>query len=323
MVEKVLTIGIPTYNGALRISSTLDSMLAQVSEIDRALIEILVSDNCSTDGTYELVEGYKEKFPDLINVFRNESNVGYDRNVDLLFKRAKSQYVWAIGDDDIVNSSALVQIMQFLNSSGTRCDLIHVGGTSEEALQENKFCNQDGNEFLLSSSFRSGWLSSTIFKAAKWNSIDTTRFFGTNWIHYEMVIQIAVDCYSFIFCKPMIVEDDQYEKTWGHGGEFLLIGLDLVEIFQKMKTLRYKYFCRRAALRVIKGSYPQQIIKARVQGLPIDLPLIKRFAKNFYTFPSFWICDLPFLLCPKWICRLVYSMRYLTKGSLSKKVFPS
>lgn len=55
MEDKLLTIAIPTYNGARTIASMLNILLPQVDE----RVEVLVSDNCSTDNTVEIWRGWR------------------------------------------------------------------------------------------------------------------------------------------------------------------------------------------------------------------------------------------------------------------------
>lgn len=99
-MKKILTIGIPTYNGAPHIRETLDSILSQDPNILDSKVEILISDNASTDETELIVREYSSKHPNLIRYSKNEINIGFDRNLDMLFKKANGAYVWLMGDDD-------------------------------------------------------------------------------------------------------------------------------------------------------------------------------------------------------------------------------
>jgi len=53
-----LTIAIPTYNGARYIREALDSIISQLDDIDEE-VEIVISDNASTDQTPEIIENYR------------------------------------------------------------------------------------------------------------------------------------------------------------------------------------------------------------------------------------------------------------------------
>ena len=50
----LVTIGMPTYNGARYLAQSLDSLLGQ----DYPNWELLISDNCSTDETERIARSY-------------------------------------------------------------------------------------------------------------------------------------------------------------------------------------------------------------------------------------------------------------------------
>ena len=53
-MEKILTVAIPTYNRAKYLDLLLSGLLSQVEDL-RGWVDIVISDNCSTDGTREVV----------------------------------------------------------------------------------------------------------------------------------------------------------------------------------------------------------------------------------------------------------------------------
>ncbi len=73
----------------------LDSLLAQTYDN----LEILVSDNHSTDRTYEICKEYQEK-DSRVSVCRNKSNVGIVENFRIVYRKARGEFfMWAAGDD--------------------------------------------------------------------------------------------------------------------------------------------------------------------------------------------------------------------------------
>ncbi len=61
------------YNQAPFIRQALDSVLAQRADFD---VEILVVEDCSTDGTREIALEYSVAHPDKIRLFLSEVNLG-------------------------------------------------------------------------------------------------------------------------------------------------------------------------------------------------------------------------------------------------------
>lgn len=85
MSQYLISICIPTYNRAPYLKKCLDSLVCQ-PEFQQGLVEIVISDNASTDGTAELVKRYQSRYDD-IRYFRNEKNYGF-QNLGFAVARA-------------------------------------------------------------------------------------------------------------------------------------------------------------------------------------------------------------------------------------------
>src|SRR5258705_7168898 len=109
----LLTIAVPTYNR----SSFLDELLSCLFEqcMSDAQVELLVSDNASTDETSAIVTGYIDRGLQ-IRYLRNNSNIGADANFMQCFDKALGKYVWLIGDDDLVVPGAVGKIVSYLRA---------------------------------------------------------------------------------------------------------------------------------------------------------------------------------------------------------------
>jgi glycosyltransferase involved in cell wall biosynthesis len=308
----VLTIGIPTYNGAGHIEQVIDSVLSQLTYIDKYSIEILINDNASDDHVWKIANTYKKIWPKLFYIYRNEVNVGYDRNVDLIFKRARGIFIWTLADDDIVSPGAIKKILSVLNFH-PEVNLLFVGGTPNlNSLNEGVICH-DGNTFFKQSAFRSGGISGNIIAKSAWNAVDVSKYFDTGWVHFGVVIEVASRSTSYIFNEALETEISGLHKKWAVKGLHLIIGLQLVELFKNMVPLGYSDECIRAARLLIKRNYYRQICKAKAEGLAINFKSIRRFIDAYYMFPSFWMIDLPMLLMPRKLCWLIYRTYILMK----------
>jgi glycosyltransferase involved in cell wall biosynthesis len=314
MTQIKLTIGIPTFNGAKHIEQTIDSVLSQLEDIDPSIIEILISDNSSEDHVWQIATSYKEKFPTIFSIFRNEVNVGYDRNIDLIFKRANGLYVWTLADDDIVSPDAIKQILTILTLH-SEVNLLFVGGIPNLIGQKDNFICKDGNAFFSKTGFRNGGVSSNILKKSAWNSVNVATYFDTGWIHFGVVLEVASNSASYVFREALESEIPGVSKKWGLNGTHLLVGLDLVQIFQGMGRLGYDEECIRKAHWLIKCNYHRKICKAKAEGLTVDFILIRRFIKLYNGFPSFWLIDLPLLLMPQKLSWLLYQGYRLIRSS--------
>lgn len=99
-----------TYNHRPYIERALLSALTQETSFE---VEVIVADDCSTDGTADIVESVKERFPDL-RVLRHEANVGPTRNFLALHDAARGEFVAHMDGDDFWGPGKLEAQVRFL-----------------------------------------------------------------------------------------------------------------------------------------------------------------------------------------------------------------
>jgi glycosyltransferase involved in cell wall biosynthesis len=92
----LVSICIPAYNAGKYIAETLRSLCGQTYKN----IEIIVSDNASTDNTGDIVKKFAEN-DKKIKYFRNEANVGYVKNIRAAVEKASSETIAIYHADDI------------------------------------------------------------------------------------------------------------------------------------------------------------------------------------------------------------------------------
>ncbi len=110
----LLSIAIPTYNRNRFLQELLDSLLPQISP--EMPIELIISDNCSTDETEAAVRDLMKKGHS-INYLRNGVNIGPDANFLRCFEAASGSYVWILGDDDILLEGIISKLLYLLSSN--------------------------------------------------------------------------------------------------------------------------------------------------------------------------------------------------------------
>ncbi|MGO8822857.1 MAG: glycosyltransferase [Desulfomonilaceae bacterium] len=97
-----VAIGLPVYNGEKYLAESIESVLAQ----DFGDFDFLISDNCSTDFTWDLCNNYADK-DKRIRLNRNEKNLGAIPNFQLVLNRTKSKYFMWHAHDDILGQTYL------------------------------------------------------------------------------------------------------------------------------------------------------------------------------------------------------------------------
>lgn len=103
-----------TYNHADFVVQALDSFLAQVTAFD---VEIVVSDDCSSDGTVDILKHYQSRFGNRIQVLRSPVNVGVTRNFRRALNACRGKYVALCEGDDFWRGQDKLQMqVDFLDA---------------------------------------------------------------------------------------------------------------------------------------------------------------------------------------------------------------
>ena len=111
--QKLVSIGLPTWNGALGLRRALDALLSQTY----SNIEIIISDNASTDDTQVICQAYARK-DSRVRYFRQKVNMGAFENFQFVFREAKGEdyFMWA-GDDDWWHQDFIVSMKNILDQN--------------------------------------------------------------------------------------------------------------------------------------------------------------------------------------------------------------
>lgn len=111
-LAKILTIGMPTHNGARTIGKSILSLLNQTER----RFQLVISDNASNDGTEEICRNLA-KGDERIIYIRQRVNLGPIGNFNYVLDYAESDYfMWAC-DDDAWDQCFVEKLIKILNSS--------------------------------------------------------------------------------------------------------------------------------------------------------------------------------------------------------------
>ena len=100
-----VTIGIPTFNRRNILMRAVRSSLSQTYDN----VEVLVSDDASTDGTFEELSTIKDQ---RLVVYRQEKNLGMVGNFDFCLRNATGEFFLLLGSDDVLFPTAIERLVQ-------------------------------------------------------------------------------------------------------------------------------------------------------------------------------------------------------------------
>lgn len=222
---KLLSVCIPTYNGAKYIEKNISTIIEQIQEYNLNNVEIVVSDNCSTDKIPQIMQNYVEKYPDIVRYSRNSENLGYDGNVVKCCEIAHGKFIHLFGDDDYYAPHGLKRLVDVLisNSDLSICVLSNFyrrddnyaeyvsrkGLQNEFFLHDRRYIN-DSDNFIIELEDRAWPNSNLVFRKEYYSQIPNLKdFFKKDWIHFYILLYIAKkwpNCYIFADRYPIVID---------------------------------------------------------------------------------------------------------------------
>ncbi|TDS82497.1 glycosyltransferase involved in cell wall biosynthesis [Comamonas sp. JUb58] len=108
----LISIALATYNGERFLEQQMDSLLAQ----DYQNLEIVISDDCSTDGTWGILQAYAAK-DSRIRLLVRDVNRGYVGNFIRVFMQCKGDFISPSDQDDIWHSNKTRRLVESIGDA--------------------------------------------------------------------------------------------------------------------------------------------------------------------------------------------------------------
>lgn len=99
------------YNCEATLPEAIDSILAQTFQD----WEFIICDDCSTDGTYKILEEYKKKYPTKFILLANEKNSRLAASLNHCLQYASGEYIARMDGDDVSDPCRLEKLASFLD----------------------------------------------------------------------------------------------------------------------------------------------------------------------------------------------------------------
>ena len=106
-----------TYNHEPYIREAVEGVMAQVAPFE---YELLIGEDCSSDGTRSVAEQLQKEFPDRIRLFHSGRNIGWNYNIERLRRHVRGKYIaWCEGDDYWTDPGKLAKQVALIERTGT------------------------------------------------------------------------------------------------------------------------------------------------------------------------------------------------------------
>lgn len=307
MQRSLVSIGIPTWNRVSMLKRTVESALAQ----DYSNLEIVISDNASTDGTEEFCRTLSDR-ESRVRYMRQPVDAGQIINLAEVLNHAKGEYFMWLGDDDWLDEDYLSRCMEILE---TNPDYAMVAGRTRWFRGEKHAYDapavsllQETGSMRVSAYFAELWGNEIFYGVMRRHIAQTLPPFQ-NVIGFDCLISAAVAFAG----KVRTIEATWINRTLGGTSETpeklaSVLGLP------SFQATFYRESVAWFAFREIAWRGPA----FRSLGLGGRLALAARASANVFSLPSGVLRGCSDLFLPALLIRAMASVRYRIKKARQK-----
>jgi len=241
-----ISILIPTYNRSKFLIKNLKHLTRIIKENNfTTQVEIIVSNNCSTDDTHSQVANFLKKSSRKISIsyYKRKTNTGLEQNALFTLSKATAEYVMFIGDDDYIDEKYLIKILKEIKHDSKitaiipSIQAIDIYGNKLQQGRDLKKKNQQYRQGFfncLCNSWRGHQLSGLLFKRK-----GLLLSYKTNFVSniYPFIYFLSYSCFRgktlHITDYPVLVTTPGIDKKdWNYGKDGLV-----TEVFNNYSQL--------------------------------------------------------------------------------------
>ena len=299
-----ISVIVPVFNAEQYLSKCLGSILNQTY----TNIEVIVINDGSKDASQEIINKYKEEYPEKINCFETENNgVAQARNLGI--EKAVGDYFIFVDADDYIELDLIEKLSKIVEKEKidiVKYKLNYINNNSKEICDGPVFDKVSGEEAFSKLCFTDKMIdtpclylfNTEFFKNNSFKFYENTYHEDFGLIPLVIVkaksfISSSIDGYNYVQVNSSIIRNDDYKKTVKKAND-LIIHYDNMKAFIESNNIKEQtkkdlltYFTNAILQRtkelntVDKQDYVKQIKKRRLIN-NIKRNTIKSYIKFIY-----------------------------------------
>jgi len=312
---KLLTIAIPTYNRSACLAECLEQIVKQLPGHEDD-IEIIVSDNCSTDDTPDVVARYIGR-SSVIRSIRNSNNIGADNNFIQCFELSESVFFMLMGDDDVLLDGGMDYLLGILKQE--QCSSIFLRASAFIKDFRKEIVSSDPNrtytiyndpqEFIKKININATFISSNIINKLDFPAdVDLRRFYGTNLVQLGWIIPSIINAKRCIYVDRAVLAGRVFNS-----GNFRFFQVFAVNFNKVIEYFSHNGMasstCDYLIHHLLTEFYPQRIYTIRTKQETYDdegesiFDILQATYRNSLLF---WIFVVPAIFLPVSFVKIFY-----------------
>ena len=281
-----LSICIPTYNRADILKKALESICSDPAFLTTKEIEVVISDNASTDRTRLVSQYFVNNYPGKVIYHRNEENT-FERNFEIVLSHGKGKLLKLYNDYLTVEEGALAKILEHVKKyEAEKPILFYLNGNTHSTKNLEEFDSL--NDFVCHASYFLTWIGAFSIWKTQFESVnDFSRYQNLLLPHVDVLFRL-IDVNKKIVVLNELLFGGEYTKARS--------GYNVAEVFGKNYLFLLNFY--QSSKKISDENYELQKYKMLVHHInPNYFSLYHKYTKNgyfrnlkdYYKNAYFWI----------------------------------
>ena len=256
-----LSVAIPVYKRPELLNKCLEALVNQCKLFSIPIY--IYDDSCSMINNW-VYSKYNEIYNNIF-IINNQFNIGIDNNINQCVNKALTQYVWLVGEDDIIVENSISNLINVITEFSPKYIFTNYQYISNDyknklhiAVDLKNIEKINANEFFQKYGWAVGFLGSNIINTDFWDKEDT-KYLGTYFNHVGKIFsKLNINDNVYIIENPSIYNraenlesfswfKDCFEVTYGFKKLLEILSINHPE-WKNSSLIAYQNFSKRINL---------------------------------------------------------------------------
>jgi glycosyltransferase involved in cell wall biosynthesis len=258
----LLSICIPTFNRSEILKKSIDSLVNQDAFIKSNFIEIVISDNCSSDDTKFVVLEYIKKFGSKIKYSKTSQNI-FDKNIERALSLGNGKFL-KLSNDTLLHLDGSLEYYLYLikENINNKSVLFFTNGLLKF---KNEFSGSGINQFVEVASYYSTWIASFGIWRSDFELIyDFGKSSNLNLSQVDNLLETVQRKNSFVITNVKLFDIQEPSKKGG---------FDIVTVFLDNYSLLLSKYLKSQDLTLFTFENEMQLVVKRfiINGIMLTI----------------------------------------------------
>ena len=213
MSNILLSICIPTFNRASVLKKSIYSIVSQ-TEFNE-LVELVISDNCSDDGTLQVVEEFQKLYPN-VKYYRNNKNIGAEKNVFNVLGLGNGKFLKLSNDSSIFNHGSIKSIIDIILNYQLKNSVIFFSNKCNIADEDITEC-KNIDEFVAKASYWVTWMLCFGIWKTEFDLLKKEKFKEYNFPHLDLLLRnLELGHKPIVICNKLLLSPQPLSEKGGY-----------------------------------------------------------------------------------------------------------